>query len=140
MLRHPDFYVLNSSRPYPLDDAATITDDAGNFLPHHIITDLYLVFPDTAGQFAFLGGVTISPRLVTVTILADSSSSAQLIEPLISNSPGNFTPLATVSLPKPIVTGRHYALSPFIPGVGGWIVFGEGTVENYSGKFSSSRQ
>ena len=133
-VRNPAWYTLNSTRPYPVDEAAKLTDDNGKQLPHHIITDLELRFPSTAGRFACLGGVTVTERLVTVTIL---SSDSPVVPPEASDS---FTPLAAITLPKPIIVGKPYALDAQYPGVGGWIVFGPGVLENYSGRFSTVSQ
>ncbi len=133
-VRNPDWYVLNSVRPYPVDEAATLTDDQGRQLPHHILVDLNLRFPSTAGQYAYLGGVTVTERLVTVTIVASDHPATP------AGAVGSFTPLAAVTLPKPVVPGRPYPVDPQYPGVGGWIVFGPGILENYSGRFSTVQQ
>lgn len=130
-VRNQNWYDLNESRPYPLDDTATGLSDAGERLPSGLIADLHLRFPAAAGTRAWLGAVTVTPTLVTVTILAADSV----------NSVGNFTPLAVASFTKAVVPRRQYPLDPQYTGVGGWIVFGDDIfTENWSGKFSTPAQ
>lgn len=124
------FYSLNSSRPFPVDDSATSTGDSGERLPENIIVDCNLRFPSTLGNYAYIAGVTVTPTLVTVLILAAASPDAA----------AGFVPLASVTLPKPFVIQRPYRLTPLAPGVGGWIVFGDGIGENFVGRFSTPRQ
>ena len=69
-----DWYNLNESRPYPLADNATTLDNEGDFLPSNIITDLRVRWPDWAGTYAFLGSVTVSPSIVTATVLVSTST------------------------------------------------------------------
>lgn len=130
-IRNQNWYDLNESRPYPVADSATCLSDAGERLPNDLIADLHLMFPGSLGDYAFLGAVTSSPTLIAVTILAATGPS----------SAGDFLPLATISLAKPITPRRSYALEAQYPGVGGWIVFGEGTLDSeYWGKFSTPAQ
>lgn len=121
-----DWYNSNASRSYPIDDSASGLDDNNQQLPHHLITDLYLRFPQTAGRYAFFSAVTATPNLVTVTILSTASPNvssgtdtpATPIDPL---------PLAAISLPRSSLTLRRcYLLDSLYPGAGGWIVFGPG--------------
>lgn len=129
-LRNASWYNANSSRSYPIDDIATSVDDAGLQVPNHIVTDLNLRFPSTAGKFAFFSALTSTPGAVSVVILGAATLDSTTL-----------TPLAAVSLVKPIVHGQQYALESLYPGVGGWIVFGSGTDDyTYSGRFSTPRQ
>ncbi len=68
MIRNHEWFAGNAVRDYPLSDAASGVDDAGQFLPHDILVDCQLAFPDTLGQFAFLSAVAVSERLVAVFI------------------------------------------------------------------------
>ena len=132
-IRNQSWYDLNESRPYPLSDEATGVDDLGVRLPSRLIADLHLAFPTTAGQRAMLGAVTVTPTLVTVTILATTSPS----------SPASFVPLVVISLVKPVDPHRQYPLEAQFPGAGGWITFGaavEDAEETYSGRFSLASQ
>src|SRR5687767_6457318 len=122
------WYDRNEDRKYPLDDAATAIDVSGNFLPPSIITDLQVRWPTPGGRVAFLGAVSVSPTLVTLTIEA-----ADAID-----SVADFTPLAVLSVKRPVREGVMYALVPQASGVGGWVVFGSGAngPETYYGKFA----
>ena len=126
-VRNQSWYNANASRPYPLDDAASGITDAGAPLPHHILVDLNLRFPESVATSAFLGAVSVTGTLVTVTILGEQGS--------------DFVPLAAVSLLKPITQGRQYALTPLQDGVGGWLVLGGGVLDsNFTGRFSEPEQ
>jgi hypothetical protein len=111
MARNLGWYNLNEQRPWPLDDAATLIDDAGQRLPHDILADIQLRFPSILGDEVLLSSLTVGPNIVTATFLAASSV---------------YTPVASISLPRPVDIYRHYALESIYPGVSGWIVFGNG--------------
>lgn len=130
MIRNNHWYNLNELRPYPVDDIATITDNDGAFLPHNIIADIQLKFPNTAGTYAFLSSVTVTEMLVTVTIQAADSLDGD----------AGFTPLAVFTQTAPFRTGVQLPLEGQQPGVGGWIVLGSGVQEAYRGRFSIARQ
>lgn len=110
-IRNNDWYNLNAQRPWPLDDTATLVDDAGQRLPHELLADLQLRWPETYGERAWLSALTVSPYLVTAVFLAAS---------------GSYQPLATLRATRPLTAGRHYDLEPLAAGVGGWIVLGAG--------------
>lgn len=127
-----DWYNLNCARSWPLDERSTQLSDAGVMLPDDIIADIHLRFPSTAGPLAFVSGVVVGPRLVSVVICAADSE--------VSTS--GFVPLASVTLPRPVEPRRPYAVSPMLPGVGGWLVFGSGVerTDEWSGRFSLPTQ
>lgn len=135
-VRNQDFYDLNESRPWPLSDEASGIDDDGARLPGRFLADLHLSYPLTAGRRAMLSAVSITRKIATVTILATDSVS----------SPSGFTPLAAISLPKPIDPHRMYPLEALYPGAGGWIVFGSAAAETnadaeeYRGRFTTPAQ
>jgi hypothetical protein len=135
---NPDWYAGNATRAYPLDDAATARDDAGKELPSQILVDCRIKFPSNLGQYAYVSGVTVSPNLVTVIMLATSNAVRMPggIQPV--SAPDQ--PLCAVSLPMPVVPYRHYPIQPMADGVGGWLVFGRGIDESYSGRFSTPGQ
>lgn len=116
MIRSAHWYSQNAMRDYPLADNATAVGVDGVRLPTNVITDLALSYPGTLGACPFVASVAVTASLVSVTfqVASDLADTTSLV------------PLAAVSLPKPIVPGRHYALRPQADGVGGWIVFGEG--------------
>lgn len=133
-----NWFNLNSTRRYPLEDSATGESDAGVDFPNDIIVDIRLRFPDSLCRYCSLSGVNISKSIVTVTIVghsnlpeAGSSSSYRSQE---------FYPVAVISLPKPVIPGIPYRLSNFSDGVSGWIVFGEGVENTLSARFSESSQ
>lgn len=128
-IRNPNFYNLQSTRRYPLDDRATGTDDAGGRIKDDILVDCHLRWPSTYGQYAYLGGITVTPRLVTVTILAANSI----------DDPGDFTPLASVTLPQPVNEHVHYPVTALSPGVGGFLVFSD-VSEPFVGRYATPRQ
>lgn len=125
----------NDGIKYPVDDQATALDDAGALLPSEILADLFLRWPKHLGDYAFLSSVSVTRSLVTVTIQAARTLDDE-----------DFTPLAVLSVTKPVQDGRVYALQPQVQGVGGWVVFGRGVQFDptdglvYRGRFSSPRQ
>lgn len=129
MIRNLNWYALNATRSYPVDDAASCVDDAGQFLPVGIIADLRLIFPRTLGQFTYIGSVTVTPKIVSVTILASQTTDG-----------GDLSPVAAISLPQPVLPWKTYDLDPQVSGAGGWIVFGGGVATPYRGRFSQCGQ
>lgn len=122
--RNIEWYDLNESRSWPLADQATEIDDSGNRLPHNLIADLNIWFPDTLGTYAYVGSVTVGPNIATITIM------------------GNGVAIGAVSVVAPIDPYRHYPLQALYPGVAGWVVFGsalnEGVLQSY--RFSNPQQ
>lgn len=126
---HNNWLNAQASRRYPLDDNATGTGDDGRRLNDDVIVDLHMRWPLIAGAYAFLGGVTVSKKIVTAVILAADSADAV----------SGFTPLAAISVPQPAKDYGYYNLEPLYPGVGGFISFGDiGEVFNI--RFSTPRQ
>ena len=140
MIRNQAWYNQNETRPYPLDEAATLIDDAGKRLRHHILADLQVRFPANVGRYAYLSAVTVSPGLVTLVVMGspNPANPGGCRWPLT----GEDIPLAALSVAKPIVQGRHYPLEPLYPGVGGWAVLGSGIEEPdlFSLRFSTIEQ
>jgi hypothetical protein len=129
-LRNQNWLNSQTGRRYPLDGNATGTGDDGAIrLKDDIVADLHIRWPSLAGQYAFLGGLTVTDKILTVVILgADSPTAAS-----------NFTPLAAVSLEQPVNRHVYYALSPLYPGVGGFISFGD-TGDEFSIRMSTPQQ
>lgn len=130
-LRNLDWYNLNCTRPYPLDDQATLIDVNGRRLAHNFIADLNLLIPRGAGRYVHVGGISLGKSLATVTFVASE-------DPFDAT---NFTPVAAVSVPSP-EKYVHYAVEPLYPGVGGWVVWGTAIDQNELRvhKFVSGRQ
>jgi hypothetical protein len=139
-VRNEDWYAAQATRAYPLDDAATARDDAGLELPSQLLVDCRIRFPVTLGRFAYIGGMTVSPNIVTAVLMAAPDAARP---PAGTASGGTaIQPLGAVSLPRPVTPNRHYPIQPMADGVGGWLVFGRGINDNepYSGRFSTPGQ
>jgi hypothetical protein len=122
-IRNQNWYNLQSTRSYPLDEGGTLVDAAGVFVRNDIIVDCYLRFPSAFGEQMYVQGITVSAGLVTV---------------LLGVTDG--TTVAVVSEPKPVTPYINYAVTGLVPGISGWIVFGPGIVENFSGRYTSVAQ
>lgn len=128
-IRNQNWYDLQSTRRYPLHDRATGEDSAGVSLPDNIIVDCYLKYPRTFGRVAFIQSVTVSPGIVTLIVAtAENEHSVDA------------SPIAAVSVVKPIQLSKNYAVQPLVPGVVGWFVFGEGAEQNFVGRYQNPIQ
>jgi len=117
---------------YPLDDAASRTDDAGQLLPSSILQDLRVRWPAALGRFAFVSAVTVTSRIVTVLLsvtdsLTSDGQSAKLIAGLSLDRRG-------------LEQGRTYPLEAFVPGAGGYIAIGSIEEITFFGKFRTPQQ
>ena len=131
-IRNQNWYNLNESRDYPLDDTASAIDDSESRLPQSIITDMRVRWPDWAGKYAFLGSVAVTQGAVTVTVL---------VSPDQTNTGSKYIPVGVISVPlSELQEGRQYPLEPMYPGTFGYIVFGSGVLNNYSGRFARPSQ
>lgn len=113
--RNNNWLDSHCTHRYPLDDNATGIGDNGIELKDDILADLHIRWPAAAGNYAFISGIMISPTLVTVVIVACDS-------PTVAT---RFTPLAAVSIPKPVTELTYYPLIPLSAGVGGFVAFGD---------------
>lgn len=129
-VRNQNWYDLQEGRRYPLDDLSTGIDDTGAPIADNIIVDCHIRFPNTLGNCAYVSAIHVSENIVTVLISAADSV----------NAPAVFKPIAAISLAKPIETGVNQPITPLIPGVAGWVAFGSGIGENFSGKYSAPIQ
>lgn len=133
------WYAQNSVRRYPLSDAASGETDDGRSLPNDILVDCHLRFPLAIGQYAFLGSVHVSDKLVSLVLLAAMRPAIES-DCAIYPDEASFMPLAAISLPRSqLVEARQVAVSPLYPGVGGWVVFGA-CQTNFQGRFSTTPQ
>jgi hypothetical protein len=135
MIRNHNWYNLNSTRAYPLDDNSTGVSDIGTHLRNNIIVDCSIRYPQTIGRYLYISSLSVTENLVTVTFLASDTAEALGLYADEKTTPV-FTPVAAVTLARPIDVYRHYAVDAMYPGVGGWVVFGTGIDEDYMGKFS----
>jgi hypothetical protein len=129
-VRNQNWYDLQEGRRYPLDDLSTGIDDAGEPIADDIIVDCHIRFPNTLGNCAYISAIHVSDNIVTAIV-----SAADAVD-----SPAVFKPIAAISLAKPIETGVNQPLTPLVPGVAGWVAFGSGIGEKFSGKYSSPIQ
>lgn len=128
-VRNQNWYNLQSTRRYPLDDKSTGVDDAGAFIREDILVDCHIRFPNTFGTYLYVQGITVSENLVTILFgAADSLTTTD-----------NAT-IAAVSLPKPVTANVHYNITPLVAGVSGWLVLGAGTATNFVGRYGTAEQ
>ena len=132
-----NWFNSNSTKRYPVDDAATGESDEGFELPTDLIVDLRIRFPDSLCMFASIGSINCTAKIVTVTFLGCARYPLETGE---EDPYDQFKPLAVVSVPKPIVAGVPYSLTAITKGVVGWIVFGEGIEKTFSARFSKASQ
>jgi hypothetical protein len=118
----------NASRFHPLDESATLLDDLGARPPLQIITDLKLLVPEDAGQYVYIGGLTVTPNIVTIIFMASDSLTED----------GNL--VASISQRLPVSRFFPCAISPQVDGAGGWISFGDIKDVSYKGRFTTPSQ
>ena len=128
-IRNQNWYNLQSTRSYPLDEKSSSVDDASVFIRNDILVDCHIKFPSSAGRCLYVQGLTVSAGLVTV-VFGLSETSA-------SNT--GYT-VATVSVARPVEPYINYAIDGMIPGVSGWVVFGPGIDTNFTGRYSKPAQ
>lgn len=136
VIRNNDWYNANSTTHYPLDDNATGDSNDAGPLPSNILVDCHLSFPRLAGKFAFVSSVNVTANLVSVTIGAVQSVTAEING---AAAVPDFTPIAVITVVNP-EEYRPYQLEALYPGVGGWIVFGNGVTEPYRADFTAPEQ
>jgi hypothetical protein len=128
-IRNQNWYNLQSTRRYPLDDISTGVDDSGAFIRDDIIVDCHIRFPAPLGQYLYVQGITVSAGLVTVVLgVSDSVDSL------------TGTTVAAVTAPKPVMPYVHYNVQGVAAGVSGWIVFGPGISDSFSGRYTTPKQ
>lgn len=128
-IRNQNWYDLQASRRYPLDERSTGLDDSGQFIHDDILVDCHIRFPATLGQYLFVQGITVSPNIVTVVfgVATDLNDTAPVSA-------------AAVSLPRNAPQNVNHAVVPLADGVAGWIVFGPGLDEEFVGRYSTPLQ
>ncbi len=130
-IRNAHFYSRNEGQAYPLDDTADCIDTRGVYLPPNILVDLNLRYPAAYGQYPFLAAATVTPTIVTLAFQA-----CDALDP-----PYAFNPLAVLTVRQPVAEGVLLALTPLMPGVGGWAVIGSGARDkDYTGRLAGPRR
>lgn len=128
-VRNQNWYNLQSTRRYPLDDRSTGDDDAGAAIRDDIIVDCHLRFPAATGEYAYIQGITVSDKIVTVLFgVADNLTGT------------DNTTIAAVSIVQPAASGVNYSILPLQAGVSGWITFGPGIDAPFVGRYSTAAQ
>lgn len=128
-IRNLNWYNLQSTRRYPLDEFCTGEDDTGQSMLNDILVDCHLRFPKALGTYPYLQAVTVSSGLVT--IIVGVSDDFQRTGKSV----------AAITVPKPAEINVNIAVTPMIAGVAGWVVLGSGIDSgNFSARFSTPRQ
>lgn len=128
-IRNQNWYNLQSTRRYPLDDTSTGLDDAGAFIRDDIVVDCHIRFPAAFGAYLYLQGLTVSQGIVTAVFGAVDAVDAT-----------SGKTVCAVSVRQPVSPYVHYSVTPFVPGVSGWVVFGEGINTAFSGRYTLAKQ
>jgi len=128
-IRNQNWYNLQSTRRYPLDETSTGEGDDGVTIRDDILVDCHIRFPGNYGQYLYVQGMTVSPGLVTVLFGATDNLQAT-----------DGVTIAAVSLPKPVNENVNYTVTPLVSGVSGWVVFGPGIDTNFAGRYTKPAQ
>ena len=126
-----DWLVRNSGRIYPLDDAATGYGDAGNPLPESAIVDMNLWVPHyefDGGrklEYCYVSSVIKTESILSITVLGTAGHVYPAAGDPVAQPETPFTPICTLSVTRPFTPYRNYAVTPMLPGVGGWIMLGD---------------
>ena len=127
-IRNQNWYNLQSTRRYPLDDNSTGIDDAGNLIRDDILVDCNIRFPNTLGKYCYVQGITVSPGLVTILFGAADELDAAGVT------------ICAVTITKPAASSVNYEVTEMVYGVYGWITLGPGIEHNFVGRYSTPRQ
>lgn len=128
-VRNQNWYNLQSTRRYPLDDKSTGVSDTGEFIRDDIVVDCHIRFPDTLGKYAYIQGLTVTENLITVLFgVATELTNEQ--NPTI----------AAISITKPTAANVNYSITPLVAGVSGWVTLGAGIETNFVGRYSTAIQ
>lgn len=127
-IRNQNWYNLQSTRRYPLDDISTGVDDAGAFIREDIIVDCHIRFPSSLGEYVYVQGITVSAGIATILF--------GVVSGLDESGPT----LCAVSVPRPVTPYVNYLVTPLVPGVSGWVAFGPGVNTPFAGRYSTARQ
>jgi len=128
-VRNQNWYNLQSTRRYPLDDASTGEDDNGKTIKDNILVDCHIRAPRSYGAYFYVQGLHISDSLITIVVGA--------AETLTST---DNTTICAVSLLKPQAEFVNIPVTPMQAGVTGWIAFGSGIREPFSAAYATAKQ
>ena len=128
-IRNQNWYNLQSTRRYPLDETSTGEGDDGVTIRDDIIVDCHIRFPGNYGQYLYVQGLTVSAGLVTVLFGAANDLQAT-----------DGVTVAAISLPKPVNENVNYTVTPLVSGLSGWVVLGPGIESNFVGRYTKPAQ
>lgn len=128
-VRNQNWYNLQSTRRYPLDDISTGEADDGATIRDDIIVDCHIRFPSTFGRWAYIQGITITDNLVTIVVGA--------ADDLLGT---NSRIIAVISEPKPVSANVNLPLTPVRFGVSGWLVLGPGINTKFVARYTTPAQ
>ena len=123
-----EWYNLNAVRGYPFDERATLASDNGEQIPHDVLVDCSVRFPNTLGQLAFVSALRASDAGTSLVLSCGSNIDT-----------GGLSLIGSVVIAGRPAPGQPYRLRALQPGCDGWVVFGA-SVANYQGRFTIPRQ
>ena len=119
-----NWYALNATRNYPLDDLATGVDDAGVSIPKGILVDCRVMLPYELDPEVWVSGLSVTDKLVALVLVQDAD---------------NPQAIATLTLPQPLTPMRTYWMKPLVRGITAAVAFGDG-VTRYVGRCATYAQ
>ena len=128
-VRNQNWYNLQSTRRYPLDDKSTGMDDSGALIRDDIIVDCHIKFPAAYGNYLYVQGLTVTENLITV-VFGAAASLDDMTGPTV----------AAISVPKPADPNRNYTIQAIQSGVSGWVTFGPGIDTPFIGRYAAPKQ
>ena len=156
-----DFLNDNEFRKYPFDERATFDEgdlDLNEMDPrplNSLLTDMRLMLPKSLAASAFVSGISSSKSLVTVTIMGNPIVQNTFYDPygpvdvdlasLPTSLNEQYSMLGSMVLARVQVKrsaalpGQVVPLIPVEPGVGGWVVFGSGILNDGIWSFSGPK-
>lgn len=128
-VRNQNWYNLQATRRYPLDDTSTGEDNNSGNIRDNILVDCHIRTPRKYGEYLYVQGINISDTLISVVIGVAHTLTAE-----------ENTTVGVVSVLKPQAEFVNIAITPLQPGVAGWLAFGSGIREAFSGRYATAAQ
>lgn len=139
-----DFLNDNEYISYPFDGRATLEPYATKdpSIVNSLVTDMRLTLPRDVAACAFVANITVTKALVTMTIMGSRTHPFSPNTPQASLSNEQYVVLGAFVLAKLQVKktsglpGSPVQVISDTPGVGGWVVFGSGILNEGLWSFS----
>ena len=143
-----EFLNSNEYRSYPIDVDATFEPYTAEdiTLVNSLLTDIKITVPKDVAACVYLSNVTVSAALITMTLMGSNT------HPFSPNTPSasslsnamlpTYTALGAVLIARVQAKrlsssiGKAIELIPAVNGVGGWVVFGSGALQQGSWSFT----